>query len=343
MASYRELPLAIQTNYAELLDQLRHARTASLGPDLQFRLKTVKGRAYWYGRSRTTTDGARLDRYLGPDTPELREVIRRDQAVAEGIDGRRRIVRATLAGGLTEPDPTTGSVLRALAAAGVFRLRGVVVGTVAFQMFGGGLGVVLPGAALRTGDLDIAQDFGISVSIDDALDQSMAGILRGVHPAFRPLPSLEGPTVAKAFALPSGYRVEFLTTNRGAERGSSRLATLKSDATPLPFLDFLLRDAIEAAALYDDGILVRVPQPARFAIHKLMIARRRRPGTGKSSKDAMQAETLIEILGKKDPFSLRDAYREARDRGPEWRRLLDEAVSLLPESPRSIVEEAQRR
>lgn len=338
MASYRELPLAIQTNYAELLDQLRYAQTASLGPDLQFRLKTVKGRGYWYGRSRTGADGARLDRYLGPDTPELRAVIHRDQAIAEGIEGRRRIVRATIAAGLTEPDPISGDVLKALAAAGVFRLRGVVVGTVAFQMFGGGLGVILPGAALRTSDLDIAQDFGISLSIDDAIDQPMADILRGVHPAFRPLPSLDGPTVAKAFALPSGYRVEFLTTNRGAERGSSRLPPLKSDATPLRFLDFLLRDAVEAVALYDDGILVRVPQPARYAIHKLMIARRRRPGTGKSPKDAMQAETLIEILGRKDPFALRDAYGEARDRGPEWRKLLDEAVSLLPETARAVLE-----
>lgn len=39
-----------------------------------------------------------------------------------------------------------------------------------------------------------------------------------------------------------------------------------------------------------------------------------------------------------DPFALSDAYGEARDRGPEWRRLLDEAVSLLPEQARAVIE-----
>ena len=147
----------------------------------------------------------------------------------------------------------------------------------------------------------------------------------------------DGQAVAEAFALPSGYRVEFLTTNRGAERGTSRLTALDVDATPLRFMDFLLRDAIDAAALHDDGVLVRIPQPARYAVHKLMISRRRRPGTGKDAKDAMQAATLIEILSRKDPFALRDAYAEARDRGPEWRKLLDEAVSLLPGPARSAL------
>jgi len=338
MAATRELPLAIQTSYAELLDQLRYTQTASLGPNLQYRLKTVKGRGYWYARSPVGPDGARRERYLGPDKPELRAVIENDKAIAGGVDGRRRIVRSLIAAGLTEPDPITGDVLKALADAGVFRLRGVVVGTVAFQMFGGGLGAILPGAAMRTGDLDIAQDFGISVSVDDVIDRSMDELLRGVHTAFRSLPSLDDPFVAKAYGLPSGYRVEFLTTNRGAERGSSRLGPLRSGAAPLRFLDFLLRDAIDAAALYGDGVLVRVPQPARFAIHKLMIARRRRPGTGKSAKDTLQAEGLIEVLGRKDPFALREAYGEARDRGPEWRKLLDEAVSLLPETARAVLE-----
>lgn len=337
MIAARELPLAIQTSYAELLDQLRYAQTANLGRDLQFRLKTIKGRGYWYGRSPVDDQGKRQDRYLGPDTPELRAIIEGDKTIAEGIEGRRRIVRSLIAGGLSEPDAITGRVLKVLAEAGVFRLRGIVVGTVAFQMYGGGVGAVLPGAALRTGDLDIAQDFGVSVSIDDAVDQPIEQLLQTVHSGFRAAPSLEGRAVAKAFVLPTGYRVEFLTTNRGAERGAAKLAPFDVDATPLRFMDFLLRDAIDAAALHDDGALVRIPQPARYAVHKLMISRRRRPGTGKGPKDALQAEVLIELLGRKDPFALRDAYGEARDRGPEWRKLLDEAVSLLPGPARAAL------
>ncbi|NHK27197.1 hypothetical protein FF098_004690 [Parvularcula flava] len=45
----------------------------------------------------------------------------------------KAIIRALKAAGLPEPDGLTGAIIEALAAAGVFRLRGVLVGTVAFQ------------------------------------------------------------------------------------------------------------------------------------------------------------------------------------------------------------------
>lgn len=337
MAAVRELPLAIQTNYAELLDQLRIAQTATLGPDLQFRKRTIKGRDYWYARSPTGRGGARNERYLGPDSEQLRAVIENDKGVGQSVEARRLIVRSLLASGLPAPDAVSGKVLQVLADAGVFRLRGVVVGTVAFQMYGAGLGALLPGLAVRTADLDIAQDYGVSVALDDAVEKPMIDILRAADPVFRPVPALESPAVSTSFALPSGYRVDVLTTNRGAERASSRLPSLKSDATPLRFLDFLLRDPIEAAALYDAGVLVRIPQPARFAVHKLMVNRRRPAGSAKGLKDLAQAAALIELLARHDPFSLRDAYKEARERGPAWEALLDEAASLLPESLRAFL------
>ncbi|HYG27570.1 MAG TPA: GSU2403 family nucleotidyltransferase fold protein [Caulobacteraceae bacterium] len=336
MAQIRELPLAIQTNYAELLDQLRIAQRATLGPDVTFRKKTIKGRDYWYARG-PSEEGKRPERYLGADTPELRATIEAKIDAGKSADGRRLIVRSLIAAGLPAPDPTSGAVLKALAEAGAFRLRAVVVGTVAFQMYGGGLGAVFPGAVIRTGDLDIAQDYGVSGAVDDEVDRPMLEILRAANPAFRAVPAVESPLVAKAFALPSGFRVDLLTTNRGSERSASFLRSLRTDATPLRFLDFLMRDAIEAAALHDTGVLVKIPQPARYAIHKLLVARRRHIGSGKAPKDFMQATHLIEILARQDPFALREAYAEARGRGPAWRELLDQAVSLLPPTAREAL------
>ena len=51
----------------------------------------------------------------------------------------------------------TGDVVEALWKAGFFRLRGVLVGTAAFQAYAGLLGVKLGSTALITSDVDLAQ------------------------------------------------------------------------------------------------------------------------------------------------------------------------------------------
>jgi hypothetical protein len=84
-----------------------------------------------------------------------------------------------------------------------------------------------------------------------------------------------------AYAGRQGYRVEILIPNRGAERDQSQ---------PLRFLDFLIYDALPAALLHGGGILVNVPRPERYALHKLIVAgierdRQDRQGSG-TSRDA---------------------------------------------------------
>jgi hypothetical protein len=54
-------------------------------------------------------------------------------------------------------DAATGKVLQALARAGVFRLRGILVGTHAFRLYPLILGIVMPEAHHATEDIDRAQ------------------------------------------------------------------------------------------------------------------------------------------------------------------------------------------
>ena len=95
---------------------------------------------------------------------------------------------------------------------------------------------------------------------------------------------------------------------------------------------------MDAAILHDDGVLVRAPAPARYAVHKLIISRKRSQANPKRRKDLEQAQALIHALAQDDPFALREAYAEARDRGETWRQLLDEAVSLLPETAQAALQ-----
>ena len=61
--------------------------------------------------------------------------------------------------------------------------------------------------------------------------------------------------------------VEILTPNRGPDRDQPiALPALGVRARPLRFLDFLLAEAIPAAVPYRYGVLVNVPQPARYAV-----------------------------------------------------------------------------
>lgn len=328
------IPLAIQTNLAELLDQLQLQQIQSHGRDASFLRRERKGRFYWYVRS-PQTKGRRTERYLGPETDALLALIKRANDQQVGVDVRRTIVRALVAAGLPRVDDRTGRVIRALSDAGVFRLRGALVGTVAFQHYPGLIGAALPQPALRTADPDIAQDYGISVALDDEIDLPLFDLLREVDTDFQPVSKPLDHTRVARYVLPDGFAVDVLTTSRGgADEPSSRLSSLRTDATPLRFMDFLIRETVDAATLFDDGVLVRIPAPARYAVHKLIISRKRGAANPKSPKDLSQAASLIEALGVIDPFALRDAYAEARDRGPEWRKLLDEAVSLLPEPAR---------
>ena len=55
----------------------------------------------------------------------------------------------------------------AVADAGVFRLRGVLVGTVAYQTYPALLGCRLPATAVQTNDVDVAQSQDVSAAIGD--------------------------------------------------------------------------------------------------------------------------------------------------------------------------------
>ena len=90
-------------------------------------------------------------------------------------------------------------------------------------------------------------------------------------------------------------------------------------ATPLQFIRWLIADAVDAVALHGNGVPVTIPQPARFAVHKLILAQERQANQRtKRRKDLMQAEALIAALRETDPYALGDAFDAARAEGRGW-------------------------
>lgn len=304
-------------------------------------LRQRSGRKYWYAVQRFADHA--VERYLGPDTAEVRARVERAQEVRDDLKRREqqrgRLARMCREGGLPAVDAQTGKVLFALAKAGVFRLRGVVVGTHAFRCYPGLLGVQIAEAQAATEDIDVAAFHSISVALDDRLDPALADALRQVGP-FIARPDLHRrPT---AWRDPeSGILVELLTPNQGRDRDEPmELPALGAFALPLRFLDYLIHEPVPAAALYRSGVLINVPQPARYAVHKLIVATRRaRSAAAKAAKDIAQSAALIRILAEDRPDELEEAFIEARKRGPSWRQAIDRGVRRLPRDARDALKE----
>src|SRR5438046_4789139 len=123
--------LLIQTTYAELLERCSAAAFRAAFPEKgSFVSKVVKGQRYWYFQDPASK--GRGQKYVGPETPELLEKIRHHRELREDEVQRRALV-STLVRSFGGPRPSAeiANVLAALARAGVFRLRGVLIGTVA--------------------------------------------------------------------------------------------------------------------------------------------------------------------------------------------------------------------
>ncbi|KZY32188.1 hypothetical protein A3731_22570, partial [Roseovarius sp. HI0049] len=256
---------------------------------------------------------------------ELRSTAKKRQAE------RSRLVRLLRADGMTPTDRATGSFLSAMAAAGTFRLGGTIVGTNAFRLYEGELGIRLPlGGTANTGDIDIAQFETLSVALEDRGDPGLAETFSALK--FDPVPGLNKGRTWRWAQGGSGQLVEFLTPAFGDETIRD-LPALGVGAQGLNYLNFLIAEPIHAAAIYRSGILVQVPRPERYAIHKLIIADRRRDGAGslKSAKDREQGALLIEAMAEDRPDDLARAYTTAMEVGTRWREHIGNSLKRMPE------------
>jgi hypothetical protein len=329
-------PLVAQTTYAELLERCAgSAFNDAFAEEGAFTPKTIKGRRYWYFQA--GTGDARTQRYVGAETPELLERIAHHREARDDERERRTLVSTLVRSfSLPRPIPQIGDIVAALAKAGVFRLRGVLVGTVAYQTYPAMLGIRLSVGSLQTGDVDIAQFKNVSVAIGDSTPPVL-DVLKEVDKSFRPVPHVVDGRRVTSYTAKGGLRVDFLTPNEGGETGKPQaLPALQTDAQPLRFLDYLIHEPEPAVILHDAGIYVQVPSPARFAVHKLIISRRRPEGLAKRDKDLQQAEALLEALAEKRSHDLKLAWQEAYERGPTWRQLLAEGLSQIRASVRDL-------
>lgn len=130
--------------------------------------------------------------------------------------------------------------------------------------------------------------------------------------------------------------VEFLTPSFDREEGIRDLPALGVKARALHHMNYLISDPINAVALYRDGILVQIPRPENFAIHRLIVAERRREQDSsvsfKAEKDRQQAAFIIATMAEDRPSDVWNAYEDALARGPRWRERIQRTLERMPDT-----------
>lgn len=222
-------------------------------------------------------------------------------------------------------------LLAAMASAGVFRLGGTIIGTQAFQLYEGKLGVRFTlDQIAQTGDIDIASFERLSVALNDVVSQPLSQVLKDF--SFEAISSLDPGKTRRWRQSRNDAYVEFLTPSFTEDADLKPLPSLGVHAQSLHYLNYLLAEPIHASATYRDGVLVQIPRPERFAIHKLIVADRRLEGPDnlKSVKDRMQADFLIKVLAVDRPDDLAEALDDALARGPRWSERLFRSAQKSP-------------
>ena len=278
------MPLEVQNLYTELLDRLSAidaSRSIGHVPGA-FVTKVVKGGAYYYFQY-SDPGGIKRQFYIGRKDSPLEKVVKRYQEARavfeEDATGIQRLCALLRAGGVLLTDSASARVLRALSDGGVFRLDGVLVGTHAFVVLGNVLGVRWGGGSIRTQDIDIAAEPSLSIAFPGP-GSNVPGLLESLQMGFLPVPPLDPRKPSTSFVVRGkGLRLDLLTPLRGRRvQKPVFIPRLKGAAQALPFLDFLITRPVRGAIVDSGGVLVNVPDPARFAIHKPIVSGERGQG-----------------------------------------------------------------
>jgi len=140
------------------------------------------------------------------------------------------------------------------------------------------------------------------------------------------------------FLWSSDLKIEFLTPQKGKGiQGSIKIKALGINAIPLRFVSLLLKNPI---TVKEEGIDIKLPNPANFCLHKLLIVSRRRK-TEKRLKDLQQAictfpavekkylKEVFNSLPKKWKKSIFAALETAKKELPVYREDIEEFLITL--------------
>ena len=331
----QRLDLQAQTLYAELLQRVLSDVIAAPMEKLgrAFVSKKIGRRTYWYLQHRQSTGMKQT--YLGPETPDLLQVIESSRAAGKALEPdiarRKELCAAIRAMGFPNWPKPFVSTLETLANSGVFHLGAILIGTPAYVTCVNTLGFRSEIGTALTGDIDLQIDPAPQSIMPGAAAINVGSVLERVKLGFFPVAGLDPRSPTTTFKVRDGdLMVQFLTADSGGGGKSIYMEQLGTAAQPMPYMEYLTPEPMKAVLPFEAGILVNIPNPARFCWHKLIVASNRpQHERAKARKDVEQAADLIEALAQSDLDSLQDAFADAHGRGASWVARLESGIARL--------------
>lgn len=321
-----EIDPQTRTLYAELLEQIQTLEASRTISSLKgsFSFKKINGEDYVYFQH--YTPGGRLEQiYIGKRDKKIERLMREyDEDKTDAMEMRENIKRlsAQVKAGLDMPtDKAMVRVIRSLAETGVFKNGGVLVGTHAYQAIGILLGTRWPADTMATTDIDIAADRKVSIALP-VVKADIPAAIDSLKMGFFPVPSMNPKHPSTTFTIrKSRLRLDILTPKTTESDAPIFIRRFNCAAAPLSYLSYLIESPVTAVIVDTKPVLVNVPQPVRYALHKLVVSQVRDvSSSAKSEKDLRQAYQLLSLLEEIRPADIKPAWDNLIARGPKWRK-----------------------
>lgn len=330
MSLYQEFTAAAQTAFAGVDDAARQADLKRSVADLPggFAKKTVSGRAYWYYQVKAP-DGKLRQSYVGPDDASTQSLIQRhaDPAAKPAQQHMLQITRAAIELGCADIPPKHARVIERLADSGLFSAGAILVGTHAFLAYQNILGVRWS-AGTATLDLDFAQaGRNVSLALPENLKLNTAATIESLEMGF--IPNQKYTSFKKADE--PDFDLDFLTSRGRNKDAPVTVPRLNLTMQPLRFMELSLQDPMRSTLIARSGpIVVNLPRPQRYALHKLLVyGERPQNQRTKARKDVAQAAALIDYLLVHDAQEIAAIWVDVNARGPGWRKRLSQGFKMM--------------
>ena len=331
-----------QLLYSELLEELRSLSIPQTR-GLSFVNKKIKTGMYWY--TQYTIGAIKKQSFIGPDSEELRGLIDQFKSnikqASVDIEKAADLVRMLKQNKCYSPLKGEFRVLQMLDTMGYFRAGGILVGSHAFFSYSNMLGVSFKGQDLRTSDIDLVPDTRIMLALPNNQGSFRDSVLGSGFDFFE-IPKLNHKHPSTSFSSrKEDIKLDLLTPMHGkTSHKPVYIKAIDGYAEPIRFLDYLLDDVQQAAVIEGSGMLINIPHPARYAIHKLMLSARRPVADSlKRRKDLRQSELLIDILKEDDPHSLVAAFKAAAGMPDKFMQQVKSGIGRLSKDNQNFLNE----
>jgi hypothetical protein len=321
-----EIDIQTRTLYAELIDLMQIMEASRTISSLKgsFSIKSVNGEEYVYFRTYNPS-GHLEEIYVGKRNEQTERLMHdhiEDKADFAEMGERLKRLSIQIQAGVKMPaDKSMIRVIRRLADAGVFKNGGVLVGTHAFQAVGLMLGVCWTNETTKTTDVDLAVERKVAVAIPK-IDSDIPAALESLQMGFFAVPRLNHNEPSTNYAIrKSQLRLDILTPKTEESDTPVFIRRFNCAATPLSYLSYLIEEPVASILLDTIPVLINIPQPARYAMHKLIVSQiRDLSGDAKRPKDLYQAHQLFQVLKENRPFDLQPAWQNLTERGPNGKK-----------------------